>query len=120
MTPTSGRRRIEWVVLDLGETLVDETRGWASWAQWLGVPTFTFFAEFGAVLAERRPHTDAIEAFRPGADLREQVRLKDEAGLGWSPTVDDSTPTPSPPSQPCKMRVAPSPCSPTSHSPRRA
>lgn len=89
MTPIRGRRHIEWVVLDLGETLVDETRGWASWAQWLGVPTFTFFAEFGAVLAERRPHTDAIQAFRPGADLREQVRLKNEAGLGWSPNVDD-------------------------------
>jgi hypothetical protein len=31
-------------VLDLGETLVDETANSTSWAQWLGVPPLTFFA----------------------------------------------------------------------------
>jgi FMN phosphatase YigB (HAD superfamily) len=79
-------------VLDLGETLVDETGVWTAWAQWLGVPFFTFFAQIGAAIAERRPHTDAIEHFRPGVDLAEQVRLKEEAGLGWALSYDDLYP----------------------------
>jgi FMN phosphatase YigB (HAD superfamily) len=87
-----GPRHIDWVVLDLGETLVDETGVWTAWAQWLGVPVFTFFAEIGAALAERRPHTDAIEHFRPGVDLSEQVRLKEAAGLGWALSYDDLYP----------------------------
>ncbi len=35
------------VVFDVGETLVDETRYWDEWADWLGVPRFTFFAVLG-------------------------------------------------------------------------
>ena len=33
-TAGSARRRprIDWVVLDVGETLIDETGGWARWA----------------------------------------------------------------------------------------
>ncbi len=34
---------IRWVFFDVGETLVDETRAWTSWAEWLGVPALTFF-----------------------------------------------------------------------------
>ena len=26
------------VVFDVGETLVDETRAWSDWADWLGIP----------------------------------------------------------------------------------
>jgi len=92
MTRDGGRSRIEWVVLDLGETLVDETGVWSAWADWLGVPRLTFFAEIGAALSERRPHTDAIEAFRPGDDLGELVRRKDADGHGWSLTIDDLYP----------------------------
>ena len=55
MTRDGGRSRIEWVVLDLGETLVDETGVWSAWADWLRVPRLTYFAEIGAALAERRP-----------------------------------------------------------------
>lgn len=34
-----GRRR--WVALDIGETLIDETRVWGTWAEVLGVPRLT-------------------------------------------------------------------------------
>ena len=39
------------VFFDVGETLVDESRMWGEWADWLGVPRFTFFAVLGAVIA---------------------------------------------------------------------
>ena len=42
---------IRAVLFDVGECLIDETRLWAGWADWLGVPRHTFSAVFGAVLA---------------------------------------------------------------------
>lgn len=42
------------VFFDLGETLLDETRLWAAWADRLGVFRFTFFGAFGGII-ERRP-----------------------------------------------------------------
>ena len=43
---------IRAVVFDVGETLVDESREYGSWADWLGVPRHTFSSVFGAVIAE--------------------------------------------------------------------
>ncbi|HET7082723.1 MAG TPA: haloacid dehalogenase, partial [Candidatus Limnocylindria bacterium] len=40
-----------WVILDVGETIIDETRVWSIWADMLGIPRLTFLAGFGAVLA---------------------------------------------------------------------
>lgn len=74
-----------WICLDVGETLIDETRVWAAWADVLGVPTFTLMAVIGGVIAvagedhqrvfdmvghpEWRDHRDAFRAsyggFRP-------------------------------------------------------
>ena len=42
---------IRLVVFDVGETLVDETRMWGEWADWLGVTRLAFFAALGAVIA---------------------------------------------------------------------
>ena len=42
---------IKAVVFDVGETLVDETREYGTWAEWLGVPPHAFSAVFGAVIA---------------------------------------------------------------------
>ncbi len=83
---------IEWVVLDLGETLIDETREWGRWADYLEVPRLTFFALIGAVIAQRRPHTDAFEILRPGFDLREEIARKTAMGLGWTATTEDLYP----------------------------
>ncbi len=73
----------KWVVFDLGETLVDESRNWGRWADYIGVPRLTFFAVFGAVIAAGRPHTDAFTYFRPGFSLRDEVPHKTAAGLPW-------------------------------------
>ncbi len=48
-----------WVCLDVGETLIDETRLWSLWADELGVPRSTLLAALGAVI-ERGDHRDVF------------------------------------------------------------
>ncbi|MDT0302363.1 HAD family hydrolase [Streptomonospora wellingtoniae] len=57
------------VVLDVGETLIDESRIFERWADRLGVPRLAFFGLMGAVLAEDRPLMDAFHLVKPGFDL---------------------------------------------------
>jgi len=52
---------ITWVVLDVGETLIDETRIWAAWARAVGVSPLTFGAALGATIALSRDHRDAFD-----------------------------------------------------------
>src|SRR5262245_23236182 len=68
------------VVFDVGECLVDETREYGTWADWLGVPRHTFAAMFGAVIAQGRDYRDVFQAFRPGFDLTEQREARASAG----------------------------------------
>jgi FMN phosphatase YigB (HAD superfamily) len=49
------------VLFDLGETLLDETRMWDTWADRLGVPRFTFHALAGAAIA-RGEHPETVIA----------------------------------------------------------
>jgi HAD superfamily hydrolase (TIGR01549 family) len=60
-------------VLDVGETLVDETRPWSWWADRLGVPRLTFFAVLGAILADGGAYADVFQVFRPGFDLYAEI-----------------------------------------------
>lgn len=50
-----------WVCLDVGETLIDETRVWSTWADELGIPRLTFMAAFGAVLARGGQYQDTLD-----------------------------------------------------------
>jgi len=52
-----------WVCLDVGETLIDETRVWSLWADELGVPRLTFLAALGAVIARGGEHRDVFPIF---------------------------------------------------------
>jgi HAD superfamily hydrolase (TIGR01662 family) len=52
-----------WVCLDVGETLIDETRIWSVWADELGVPRLTFHAALGAVIARGGEHRDVFPMF---------------------------------------------------------
>lgn len=52
-----------WVCLDVGETLIDETRAWSIWADVLGIPQMTFMAAFGAVVERGRQHQDVFSIF---------------------------------------------------------
>ncbi|WP_371495999.1 HAD family hydrolase [Kitasatospora sp. NBC_00374] len=71
---------IRAVVFDVGECLVDETREYGTWADWLGVPRHTFVAQFGAVVAQGRDYRETFQVFRPGFDLDEQRAARAAAG----------------------------------------
>ena len=55
---------IKSVVLDVGETLLDDTREFAAWADWIGVPRHTFSAVLGAVTAAGRDNVETFQFFR--------------------------------------------------------
>jgi HAD superfamily hydrolase (TIGR01549 family) len=75
-----------WVCLDVGETLIDETRVWSLWADELGVPRLTFLAALGAVIERGGEHRDVFPIF--GADDW-QLRLPAvEAAYGGFRTDD--------------------------------
>ncbi len=81
------------VVFDVGETIVDETRAWSAWADWLGIPRLTFMAVCGAVIARGIPdYREPFRIFRPGLDLREELRKREAAGVGDALTIDDLYP----------------------------
>lgn len=81
------------VVFDVGETLIDETRAWSAWADWLGIPRLTFLAVCGAVIASGNPdHREPFRIFRPGLDLREELRKREAAGVGDRITAEDLYP----------------------------
>jgi HAD superfamily hydrolase (TIGR01549 family) len=69
--------RVRAVVFDVGETLIDETTEYGTWADWLGVPRHTFSAMFGAVIARGEDYRQTFQHFRPGFDLAAE-RLRRE------------------------------------------
>lgn len=73
-----------WVCLDVGETLIDETRVWSLWADELHVPRLTFLAALGAVIERGGEYRDVFTIF--GADDW-QLRLAavEEAFGGFTP-----------------------------------
>ena len=47
-----------WVVLDVGETLIDETRIFRTWADVLGIPQFTLMGVLGGSIAQEQKAED--------------------------------------------------------------
>jgi len=70
------------VVFDVGETLMDDTREFGAWADWVGIPRHTFSAVLGAVTAEGRNNAETFQYFRPGFDLVRERQLREDAGAG--------------------------------------
>ena len=52
-----------WVCLDVGETLIDETRIWSLWADVLEIPRLTFMAALGAEIIRGGEHADVFGVF---------------------------------------------------------
>jgi HAD superfamily hydrolase (TIGR01662 family) len=71
---------IRAVVFDVGECLVDETREYGTWADWLGVPRHAFSAVFGATIARGLDYRETFQVFRPGFDLDQERRRRADAG----------------------------------------
>lgn len=76
------------VVFDVGETLLDDSREWNAWADWLGVPRHTFSTVLGAVTAAGRDNAETFQYFRPGFDLAKERQLREDAGRGEQ--IEDS------------------------------
>ena len=68
------------VFFDVGETIIDESREYGTWADWLGVPRHTFSAVFGAVIARGLDYRETFQVFRPGFDLGEERERRAAAG----------------------------------------
>lgn len=69
-----------WIVLDVGETIIEESRIWTAWADELDIPRMTFLSVFGAIVERGLQYQHIIDFF-PIADWarhREAV----EATLG--------------------------------------
>lgn len=71
---------IRAVVFDVGETLVDETRHWGEWADWLGVTRFALFAAMGSVIERREHHRRVFEIVAPGVDIAAEAEKRRAAG----------------------------------------
>ena len=61
-----------WVVIDVGETLIDETRIWSTWADVLGVSRLTLLAVLGATIARGGDFRDPLALFG-GEDWRQRI-----------------------------------------------
>jgi HAD superfamily hydrolase (TIGR01662 family) len=83
---------IRAVVFDVGETLVDETRVWSDWADWLGIPRLTFMAVLGALIERGGDHLEPLRLFRPDIDIRAEFAKRREAGAPDDLRIDDLYP----------------------------
>lgn len=83
---------IRAVFFDVGGVLVDETRIYTEWAEWLGVSPFTFFAVLGAVIERRQHHHRAFEIVKPEFNLAAEEAARRVAGRPNETRVSDLFP----------------------------
>ncbi len=76
------------VVLDIGETVLDDTREWNAWADWIGVGRHAFSTVLGAVTAAGRDNAETFRYFRSNFDLTAERQLREETGHGEQ--IDES------------------------------
>ncbi len=69
------------VFFDIGETLIDETRIWSAWADWLGVPRLTFLGALGSVIERGEHHLEVFKLFRPDFELDREETARAAAGI---------------------------------------
>jgi HAD superfamily hydrolase (TIGR01549 family) len=73
---------IRAVCFDVGETLIDETRHWLEWAEFLGVPAMTLFTAIGVTMERGQSLRRVFEIFRPDIDVSNARKLR--AAQGWT------------------------------------
>jgi FMN phosphatase YigB (HAD superfamily) len=73
---------IRAVCFDVGETLIDETRHWLEWAEFLGVPAMTLFTAIGVTMERGQSLRRVFEIFRPDIDVSNARKLR--AAGGWT------------------------------------
>jgi HAD superfamily hydrolase (TIGR01549 family) len=70
-----------WVCLDIGETLIDETRVWSTWATVLGVTPLVLMATMGVEIAAGRSYDTALTRIDPS--WHDRLEEKDAAYGGF-------------------------------------
>jgi HAD superfamily hydrolase (TIGR01549 family) len=80
--PSAPGASLRAIWFDVGEVLINETREYGTWADWLGVPRHTFSAVFGAVIARGGDYREVFQHFRPGFDLEKERQARLDAGIG--------------------------------------
>ena len=80
------------VFFDLGETLIDETRLWREWADYLGVSERDFIAALEQVIARGEHHHRAFEVLQPGFDPKAAQRRRAADGTRYLFRPDDLYP----------------------------
>jgi FMN phosphatase YigB (HAD superfamily) len=73
---------IRAVCFDVGETLIDETRHWLEWAEFLGVPAMTLFTAIGVIMERGESLRRVFDIFKPGMDPG--LARKMRAASGWT------------------------------------
>ena len=73
---------IRAVCFDVGETLIDETRHWIEWADFLGVPPMTLFTAIGVTMERGQSLRRVFDIFRPGLDP--SAARQQRAAQGWT------------------------------------
>jgi FMN phosphatase YigB (HAD superfamily) len=73
---------IRAVCFDVGETLIDETRHWTEWAEFLGVPSLTLFTAIGVIMERGESLARVFQIFRPDIDVRQARKMR--AARGWT------------------------------------
>lgn len=87
---------IKGVVFDVGYTLLDETRRWREWAEWLKVQPEELWLTLRGVIAEGRHHIEALRRLSPGFDLATARAERIGAGRRDEFLADDLYPDVSP------------------------
>ncbi|MGE0222461.1 MAG: HAD family hydrolase [Acetobacteraceae bacterium] len=83
---------IRAVCFDVGETLIDETRHWIAWAEFLGVPALTFFTAIGVTMERGESLRRVFEIFRPDMDVSRARKLRAEQGWRYDFEAGDLYP----------------------------
>lgn len=80
------------VFFDLGETLIDETRMWREWADYMGVSERDFTAALEHTIAQGEHHLRAFEVLQPGFDPKAAQRKRVADGTRYLFRPDDLYP----------------------------
>lgn len=72
--------------------MLDDTREWGRWADWLGVPRHTFSAVLGAVTANGRNNAETFNYFRSDFDLVAERQRREQSGFGEEIADEDLYP----------------------------